>query len=224
MKSINMNEDPEDERKKGERKFWSRVARTYDQWIEKAFKGQYEVFREKVRLYIQPDDVVLEIGTGTGDIAFHIAPFCKKVVGIDISPEMIAIARQKNFESSLENLTFQAEDAYNMPFAGSSFSKVICCNSLQTMKEPLKVIQEGKRVLNEGGDFISITYCFDDSSFLEQLKLIKWILLYGKPKYWFNFKSNDLIDDFKKGGFEVIEKEFIWEKPVVLFLRCKKRA
>lgn len=214
----------DDKRKQSERKFWSKVAKRYDQWIESAFRDQYDVFRAKISSCIQKDDVVLEIGTGTGDIAVHIAPKAKKVVGIDISPEMIAIARMKNSELNLKNLMFQVEDAYRLPFVESSFTKVTCCNSLQTMKEPFKAIREGKRVLKEKGEFTSITYCFGDSGLLERLKLIKWIILCGKPKYWHNFTSNKLIAYFKKAGFEIIEKEVIWEKPVVLFLRCSKIA
>lgn len=212
----------DDKRKQAEQELWSKVAKIYDQWIESAFRDQYDVFRAKISSCIQQDDVVLEVGTGTGDMAVHIAPKAKKVVGIDISPEMIAIARRKNSELNLKNLMFQVEDAYRLPFVESSFTKVICCNSLQTMKEPFKAIREGKRVLKEKGEFISITYCFGDSGFLEQLKLIKWIILCGKPKYWHNFTSNELIAYFKRAGFEIIEKEAIWEKPVVLFLRCRK--
>ncbi len=212
----------DDKRKQDERKFWNKLAKIYDQWIEDAFSDQYDMFRAKICSYIQQDDAVLEIGTGTGDIAFHVASEAKKVVGIDISPEMIAEAVRKNSELNLKNLTFQVEDAYSLPFAESSFTKVVSCNSLQTMKEPFKAIMEGKRVLKEGGEFISITYCFGDSGFLEQLKLIKWIILYGKPKYWLNFTTNGLTACFEKAGFEIIERETMWEKPDVLFLRCRK--
>ncbi|MFZ3166958.1 MAG: methyltransferase domain-containing protein [Candidatus Methanoperedens sp.] len=212
----------DDKRKQGERIFWSKIAKIYDRWIESAFRDQYDVFRAKISSYIQPGDAVLEVGTGTGDIAFHIAPIARKVVGIDISPEMITVASRKCSELNLKNLTFQVEDAYRLPFAESYFTKVVSCNSLQTMKEPFKAIIEGKRVLKEGGEFICITYCFGDSGFLEQLKLIKWIILYGKPKYWLNFTSNGLIACFEKAGFEIIRKEVVWKKPVALFLRCRK--
>jgi hypothetical protein len=72
------------------------------------------------------------------------------------------------------------------------------------------------------GDHLCKAYCFGDSGFLELLKLIKWIILNGKPKYWLNFTSNGLIACFEKAGFEIIRKEVVWEKPVVLFLRFRK--
>ncbi len=212
----------EDKRKKGEKGFWSKIANRYDKWIDRAFADQYEAFKSKISSYMQPDDAVLEVGTGTGEIAFHIADHCKKVVGIDISPEMVTIANRKKNETDIKNVTFQVEDAYELPFADSSFDKVICINALQTMKEPLKAIMEGKRVLKEGGEFISITYCYGDSSFLEKLKLIKWVILYGFPKYWNNFSRNELTGYFERVNFKVIEKEDVWKKPIVLFLRCGK--
>jgi ubiquinone/menaquinone biosynthesis C-methylase UbiE len=211
-------------RKKNERKYWNRISRIYDSWIEKAFEDQYAEFRLKFGSSVQPTDTVLELGTGTGDIALHIAPHCKEVVGIDLAPEMITIANGKRSVWNLENISFQVEDAYNLPFDEFSFDKVICCNVLQTMKDPLRAITEGRKVLKDGGDFISITYCFGDSSFWELLKLIKWVILYGKPRYWINFTRNDLIANFKRADFEILEDEDIWKTPVVLFLRCKKRG
>ncbi|MFP4654669.1 MAG: hypothetical protein ACLFMM_03180 [Methanohalobium sp.] len=49
------------------------------------------------------------------------------------------------------------------------------------------------------------------------------MILYGKPKYWHNFKSGELVDIFQKSGFEIIEREWVWEKPAVLFLRPQKK-
>ena len=208
---------------KEEGKFWNKIAKRYDQWIQTAFEDQYKVFRAKIGSYIQPDDIVLEIGTGTGDIAFHIAPKCKKVIGIDIAPEMISIANRKNLDAKFNNLSFQIGDVDDLSFAESTFTKIVCCNSLQTMKVPLNVIRGGKKVLKEDGEFLSITYCYGDSGFVEKLKLIKWTIKYGIPKYWSNFKQKDIAAHFINAGFEIIEEGVVWEKPVVLFLRCRKK-
>jgi len=220
--SIRGQKNPDDKRRKGERQFWGSVAENYDEWRESAFKDLYKVFRAKITDYLQAEDFALEIGTGTGDIAFDAARKCEKVVGIDISSEMIAIANKKRSESNLENLSFQVEDAYKLPFNERSFSKVIACNSLQTMKDPAKAIREGRRVLKERGEFISVTYCFGDSGLIEQIKLIKWVILFGKPRYWQNFRSSNLISHFEDAGLEILENEIIWVRPYVLFLRCRK--
>ena len=217
-----IRKDSNEKRVRGERGFWSRVASRYDGWVESAFKDQYDVFKPKIASYIGSDDTVLEIGTGTGEVSFHIAPIAASVVSVDISPMMIEVAREKCLKKGFGNIIFQVEDGYDLPFQDSSFSRVVAVNSLQTMKDPFKSIAEGIRVLEDGGEFLSITYCYGDTGFLERAKLLKWIILYGLPSYWNNFKAKDLISLFSKAGFEVVEKEFVWESPKVLFLRCRK--
>ncbi len=205
-----------------EKRFWSKTAKKYDSWLDRAFKDQYVKFKLKTAQYINKNDSVLEIGTGTGEIAFHIAPLCKTLKGVDIAPEMIEIANKKKSKLKINNLSFSVGDAYNLPFPDSSFDKVITCNSLQTMKEPEKAILDGKRVLKPGGEFISITYCFGDSSIFERLKLIKWVILYGMPVYWKNFTRKALKALFKQANFQILEQEDVWKKPVVLFIRGRK--
>jgi ubiquinone/menaquinone biosynthesis C-methylase UbiE len=205
-----------------EKRFWSKTAKKYDSWVDRAFKDQYVKFKLKIAQYINKNDSVLEIGTGTGEIAFHIAPLSKTVKGVDISPEMIEVANMKKSKSKIKNISFSVGDAYNLPFPNSSFDKIITSNSLQTMREPEKAIIEGQRILKPGGEFISITYCYGDSSIFEQLKLIKWVLLYGMPVYWKNFTRNDLKALFKQANFQILELEDVWNKPVALFIQSRK--
>jgi ubiquinone/menaquinone biosynthesis C-methylase UbiE len=214
--------DSDNKRIEGERKFWGKVAKQYDNWISEAFSDQYIVNKSKLISMIQPDDVILEIGCGAGDMAFHLAPKCKKIIGTDLSPEMISVAKNRKLKSEINNISFQVEDSYNLSFSENSFDKVICINALQVMKEPNRAVLEGYRVLREGGEFVSITYLFGESGLLEYFKLTKWIIKYGKPKYWHNFKSEELTNIFENSGFRIIEKELIWKKPKVLFLRCRK--
>jgi ubiquinone/menaquinone biosynthesis C-methylase UbiE len=205
-----------------ESRFWQKTAPKYDVWIEKAFKDQYIEIKKKLSTCFSSKDKVLELGTGTGDIAFHIAPYCREVIGVDLAPDMVKIANEKLKSSKISNLSFKNADAYNLQLKDNSFDKVVCCNALQTMKEPKKAIEEGKRVLKKNGEFISITYCFGDSGLWQQVRLFKWVVLYGLPSYWKNFKSKTLINYFTCQGMVVVEQYQIWTKPVILFLRCNK--
>jgi ubiquinone/menaquinone biosynthesis C-methylase UbiE len=210
----------EDKRREGERKFWDKMARQYDNWIEDAFSEQYKINKSKLSSIVKTEDEILEIGCGAGDITYHLAPKCSRIIGTDLSPEMIAAAKSR--ELKYDNLAFQVEDSYNLSFSDSMFDKVICVNALQVMKEPGRAVQEGLRVLKEGGEFASITYLFGQSGLVEYFKLTKWVIKYGKPKYWHNFKQDQLTQIFRDAGFEIINEEIIWKKPQVLFLRCRK--
>jgi ubiquinone/menaquinone biosynthesis C-methylase UbiE len=213
----------EDRRIRDERRFWSRQAPKYDNWIKNSFDAQYDIFRAKFKSAVEADDSILEIGTGTGDIALNIAPKCKNVIGIDISPEMISEANKKLAESKVRNVKFQIEDAYNLSFEDDTFDKVICSNALQTMAEPGRAVREAHRVLKTGGEFISTTYCYGDSGITELFKLLKFALKRGRPKYWKNLNRKEVLSYFNSTNFEVLEQKDLWGKPVVLYLRCKKR-
>jgi SAM-dependent methyltransferase len=55
---------------------------------------------------IEPDDVVLDIGTGTGIVAFELASKCDRVVGRDIYDEWLRYAREKAEQRGIENVSF----------------------------------------------------------------------------------------------------------------------
>lgn len=135
---------------------------------------------------------------------------------------MIEIAKQKNAKNGYKNLSFQVGDAYDLSFDKNKFNKIVSCNVLQTIKDPFNAVEESNNILGDGNLYLSITYCYGDSSVLDKVKLIKWVILHGKPKHWHNFKSGELINLFQESGFEIIEREWIWKKPAVLFLRFRK--
>ena len=215
---------PEERRRRGERRFWSRLAPRYDDWIRSSFEDQYRVFRSTIYQHVQPGDELLEVGTGTGDIALHIAPRVGRVAGIDISPEMISVAEGKLAATGASNIAFQAADAYELPFADGVFDKVVSVNALQVMKDPQRAVDEGMRVLRDGGEFLSITYCFGTSGLFETLKLARWVLRFGFPRYWTNFKCTRVRQLFVDAGFEVLDCTGIWKAPAVVFIHARKVA
>ena len=210
------------ERVRKERRFWSSVAPSYDSWVGEAYEDQYRTFNLHLLDVVGPEDSVLEIGAGTGNISLHIAPHVGSVIGIDLSPEMVQVAREKCSSMGLSNVGFQVGDAYDLPFGDDTFDKVVCVNVLQTMKEPKRAIREGRRVLREGGEMVSMTYAFGDSSAWETIKLARWVIKYGKPAYWSNLKGSDLADLFGTEGFEIVENEVIWDSPKVALIRARK--
>ncbi|MCK5414121.1 MAG: class I SAM-dependent methyltransferase, partial [Thermoplasmata archaeon] len=124
------------ERVRKERRFWSSVAPSYDSWVGEAYEDQYRTFNLHLLDVVGPEDSVLEIGAGTGNITLHIAPHVRSIVGVDLSAEMVQVARKKCSSMGLSNVEFQVGDAYELPFEDGTFDKVVCVNVLQTMKEP----------------------------------------------------------------------------------------
>jgi SAM-dependent methyltransferase len=82
---------------------------------------EYEAAVELVVEYADPgaDDVVLDLGTGTGAIALRLAPDARRVVGRDVSEGMLAQAREKADERGVENVTF-GEGRFREPNADAA--------------------------------------------------------------------------------------------------------
>lgn len=94
---------------------------------------------------------VLDICTGSGDIAILIArenPTCR-VIGVDVSQNMLAIARKK--AQGLTNVEFRTADALRLPFQDRQFDVTFMSFGLRNLADIPRGIQEMKRVTRRGG-------------------------------------------------------------------------
>ena len=122
-----------------EKEFWAMRAKGYNN-LEWANKGDYlheflnvGDFHEK--------DIVLDVGTGTGIIAHTVAPFVKRVVGVDISEEMLARARRL-----YDGVEFALGDAEELAFGDDAFDAAVAAFLLHHVPSPERVVAELARV------------------------------------------------------------------------------
>ena len=99
-------------------------------------------------------DVVLDVATGTGHTALHLAPMVKSVVGVDVADEMLAQARELAVQQRATNVTFQSADAQRLPFADASFSLVVARHAPHHFHDVGQFLGEVARVLAPGGRFV----------------------------------------------------------------------
>jgi ubiquinone/menaquinone biosynthesis C-methylase UbiE len=111
-----------------------------------------EVERRLVEL-IPPSEVrnLLDIGTGTGRILELFGAQGVTGVGIDLSREMLQIARSKLDRAGLKDCYVRQGDMYQLPWPGPSFDAVTIHQVLHFADEPAEVIAEAARVLKPGG-------------------------------------------------------------------------
>lgn len=130
--------------------FWKRRAEKYDslEWVNR--QGYTETF---VRLgQFRNTDRVLDVGTGTGIIAYTVAPLVQHVIGIDRSDEMLAHAREKN---TIKNITFETGDVRELKYADATFDRVTARMVYHHVLEGAEDgIRECHRVLKPGGMFL----------------------------------------------------------------------
>jgi len=87
-------------------------------------------------LELKGDEIVLDFGCGSGRICYWIAPKVKKVIGLEVTPEMIELA-EKNRDAG--NVEFLLYDGVRFPDLNNSFDIVLSVGVLQIMKhEALK--------------------------------------------------------------------------------------
>lgn len=101
-------------------------------------------------------DRVLDVATGTGDVAFAIREAgARMVVGLDFSPEMISAAQAKERER-WAGIAFLIGDAMHLPFPDGSFDACTVSFGLRNMPDYAAAIAEMTRVLRPGGRFICL--------------------------------------------------------------------
>jgi ubiquinone/menaquinone biosynthesis C-methylase UbiE len=127
--------------------FFDRIAPSYDSWAG----GQHE--RVAVRLVDmaapEKGQHALDVGTGTGLVAHLMAPRVSpgSVIGIDLSEQMMAIARSKQSK----NVQFLGMAAERLVFKPETFDLVTMGQSLAYLSDPTDALAEAHRVLRIGG-------------------------------------------------------------------------
>ena len=103
------------------------------------------------RMALAPDDNVLDVGCGSGWLAALVAEQVPegRVVGIDVSDEMVRRARRNN--DAIENAMFVIGEAGEIPWDAQFFSKALSVESAFYWPDPARGMREIFRVLREGG-------------------------------------------------------------------------
>ncbi|MGB2768408.1 MAG: bifunctional demethylmenaquinone methyltransferase/2-methoxy-6-polyprenyl-1,4-benzoquinol methylase UbiE [Candidatus Zixiibacteriota bacterium] len=144
-------------------RLFSRIAATYDFLnhllslnIDKRWR------RELVRCAgAKPKDRILDICTGTGDVAIRFAENnqAAEIVGIDLSEEMLRIAGRKTKKNGLgRRITLLRADALHLPFEDNRFDTVTIAFGLRNIEHHRKGICEMVRVLRHGGQLLILEF------------------------------------------------------------------
>jgi len=101
-------------------------------------------------LNIQKKEKILDIGCGTGNYSIEAAKLGALVTGIDLSSEMLKIAKEKAINAGL-NIKFMKMDAENMLFSSDYFDKIVTASVPHVVENIDIFLMEISRVLKPGG-------------------------------------------------------------------------
>ena len=107
---------------------------------------------------IHPGERVLDLATGTGITAIAARERGAKVTGVDLTPELLDVARSKANKAGLGDIDFREGDAEALPFADASFDVVVSTCGHMFAPDQLKVAAELARVTRPGGRVVFLAW------------------------------------------------------------------
>jgi ubiquinone/menaquinone biosynthesis C-methylase UbiE len=131
----------------------------------------------KFRQFAGPEasDLVLDVACGPGVLSTGLAPFVAHVTGIDLTPGMLAEAREAQVKLGLENLAWVEGDAADLPFVDGCFSLVVSSAAFHHFERPLDVLGDMARVCRSGGKVVvsDVTPAPDKSTSYDRIERMR---------------------------------------------------
>jgi ubiquinone/menaquinone biosynthesis C-methylase UbiE len=139
----------EDARTTAARAHFDRWSETYERDAAARWLRQVQT-QALAALALGQDDVLLDLACGTGAAVRDAAADVRHAVGFDLSPGMIAQARE--LAAGVDNVEFRQGDVSGpLPFESDEFTAVVCTTAFHHFPRPERTISEIARVLRPGG-------------------------------------------------------------------------
>ncbi len=204
--------------------FWNNLAEKY---AKKPVENP-AAFERKIAItksLMTPRDVVLDIGCGTGSLALRLSPCCAQVHGLDLSNEMIRIARGKTEAAQVTNATFHVgpfDDSFTVFEEGSL--RGICAYSLLHLADDLPaMLRQVFRLLEPGGFFVSSTVCLG-GSWVPYGPILRIMRAFGKAPTVSVFSKRTLEDEVKLAGFvDIVQPDVGADANIAFMVAAKPR-
>ena len=200
-------------------KTWDTIAKSFDQTRRKPWNECLD-FIEK----LPKESIVADIGCGNGRHLIPCAKHCKKVIGIDLSKELLDIVKEKLDFEKIKNVTLFHADATNIPVGDESVDAVLYIAALHNIKgrnNRIKSLKEIKRILKKNGVAqISVWSRWQDK-YRKQF-FNKWFAQTGElefgdiniywrqhgldiPRFYHLYSKKEFQKDLKEAGFKIAE-------------------
>ena len=138
---------------------WDRISDVYVREIDRRFGPVVDGV--VARAALRSDQRVLDLGTGTGAVAERAAALVGpsgRVLGVDISPEMLARARRRVTTRGLTNVAFREGRAEALPVEDAAYDAVLASLSLMYVIDRAAAAREIARVLRPGGRLVAAVW------------------------------------------------------------------
>ena len=165
--------------------------------------GMGQVMKTRAQVVPKASGRVLEIGIGTGlNLGFYDADKVSTIVGVDPAAQMQGLARQRAAAIGIP-VEMIALELGQIQAADASFDSIVCTFTLCTIPDPLAALQEMRRVLKPGGQFL-----FGEHGRAPDLKVRVWqdrLTPLWRPLAGGCHLNRDIPALLKAGGFRLRE-------------------
>ena len=199
------------------KKIWDLYAPIYEIAM-RSDRKIYQFMYDRIPAVIKGKEV-LEIATGPGLLAKHVAPAAERMVATDYSDGMIAEAKKGECP---DNLTFEVADAVSLPYEDESFDVVLISNALHVMPEPEKALEEIDRMPSPGGILIAPNFVDHKAGFGSRL----WsgILKLAGIKFEHQWSGQEYLDWLESHGWRVTFSKLMAARISLMYTECIRRS
>lgn len=181
-------------------------ARDQDDAVRESFRQQTDLFEGDDSIFaiaatrpsptawidpLTPEMVVLDVACGAGHAAELAAPYVRQVVGVDLTPELLALGAARLRDAGITNVLLQEGNAAALPFVDASFDLVMCRTAVHHMGDPTTSIAEMARVCKPGGRVVVSDLVAPDTDVRDAFDDFQRIL---DPSHARTFVADELAD------------------------------
>ena len=199
------------------KKIWDLYAPIYERAM-RADKKLYQFMYDRIPEVIEGKEV-LEIATGPGLLAKHVAYAAKRMIATDYSDGMIKEVKKGECP---DNLTFEVADATALPYEDHSFDAVLIANALHVMPEPEKALCEIDRVLKPGGILIAPNFVEHKTGLGSRI----WsrILQIAGIKFEHQWTAKEYVEFLSANGFKAVYEKEMPARITLYYTECKRKS
>lgn len=177
-------------------KLYNRYSRYYDFIFGKVFESGREMAPRLLDLF--PGCQLLEVGVGTG-LSLPMFPSYVQITGIDLSQKMLDRAKKRALAENLAHVRLLKMDATSLDFPDNSFDRVLAAYFISTVPDPVRVIQEMKRVCRPGGYLVFLNH------FQHEQPILAFLEKHLSPLFYrIGFRTDLVVEDLMgRCGLEI---------------------
>ena len=144
-------------------------------------------------------DLALDVATGTGNTAFALAPYVRRVVGLDLTRQMLDVARKIAAERNIVNADWVIGDAGRLPFQDETFDLYVVRAAPHHFPDIDAFLREAHRVLKPDRDAVFV----DCAPPMPARDLLHEVEVRRDPSHIMSLTVEEWVARLERAGFEV---------------------